>query len=100
MARFLIGPPVGGALYSAFGYRAPFIFGIIVTVIDFVGRLLIIERKDAVICDQDHWITNEVNLSCVLLALACDADACRSLRPWTRRKIATRMKSRPHKVLL
>ncbi|KAH8086605.1 MFS general substrate transporter [Cristinia sonorae] len=44
---FLVGPPVGGALYSAFGYRAPFIFGIIVTFIDFVGRLLIIERMDA-----------------------------------------------------
>ena len=45
--RFLVGPPVGGALYNTFGFRGPFIFAIIVTMIDFVGRLLIIERKDA-----------------------------------------------------
>lgn len=45
--RLLIGPPIGGALYSHFGYRGPFIFGIIATVFDLVGRLLIIERKEA-----------------------------------------------------
>ncbi|KAH9943878.1 major facilitator superfamily domain-containing protein [Amylocystis lapponica] len=39
----LIGPPVGGALYDRWGYRAPFIFAIIFTVFDFAGRLLIIE---------------------------------------------------------
>ncbi|CAL1696710.1 unnamed protein product [Somion occarium] len=44
---FLVGPPVGGALYNAFGFRGPFIFSIIVTAVDFVGRLLVIERKDA-----------------------------------------------------
>jgi hypothetical protein len=43
----LLGAPVGGALYGTLGYRAPFIFGIIVTVLDLVGRLLIIERKNA-----------------------------------------------------
>ncbi|KAJ7275547.1 major facilitator superfamily domain-containing protein [Mycena haematopus] len=43
----LAGPPIGGALYSRFGYRGPFICGIIVTVFDLIGRLLIIERKDA-----------------------------------------------------
>ncbi|KAA1468388.1 MFS general substrate transporter [Dentipellis sp. KUC8613] len=43
----LIGPPVGGALYSKLGFRAPFIFGIIVTFADVVGRLLIIEPRVA-----------------------------------------------------
>jgi DHA1 family solute carrier family 18 vesicular amine transporter 1/2 len=43
----LLGAPVGGALYGAFGFRAPFIFGIIITFLDLIGRLLIIERKDA-----------------------------------------------------
>jgi MFS family permease len=43
----LLGAPVGGALYGAFGFRGPFIFGIIITVLDLIGRLLIIERKDA-----------------------------------------------------
>lgn len=45
--RLLIGPPAGGALYSRFGYRGPFVFGMAATVIDLVGRLLIIERKEA-----------------------------------------------------
>ncbi|ETW87640.1 major facilitator superfamily, partial [Heterobasidion irregulare TC 32-1] len=43
----LIGPPVGGGLYSRFGFRAPFIFSITITALDLIGRLLIIERKDA-----------------------------------------------------
>ncbi|KAI0358937.1 MFS general substrate transporter [Trametes cingulata] len=45
---FLIGPPVSGALDERFGFRGPFIFGIIVTAIEFIGRLLIIERKEAI----------------------------------------------------
>ncbi|KAJ7022040.1 MFS general substrate transporter [Mycena alexandri] len=44
---FLAGPPVGGALYTRFGYRGPFICGIILSLFDLIGRLLIIERKDA-----------------------------------------------------
>ncbi|VDC00288.1 unnamed protein product [Peniophora sp. CBMAI 1063] len=44
----LIGPPVGGALFNRFGFRGPCIFGVIITMIDLVGRLLIIERKDAI----------------------------------------------------
>ncbi|KZV77539.1 MFS general substrate transporter [Peniophora sp. CONT] len=43
----LVGPPVGGALFGRFGFRGPCIFGVIVTMVDLVGRLLIIERKDA-----------------------------------------------------
>ncbi|EJF58463.1 MFS general substrate transporter [Dichomitus squalens LYAD-421 SS1] len=45
---FLVGPPVAGALDNRFGFRGPFIFGVIVTSIEFIWRLLIIERKDAV----------------------------------------------------
>ncbi|KAJ6569655.1 MFS general substrate transporter [Mycena capillaripes] len=44
---FLAGPPIGGALYGRFGFRGPFICGIIVSFVDLIGRLLIIERKDA-----------------------------------------------------
>jgi len=43
----LVGPPVAGALYQRWGFRAPFIFGIIVTCIDLLGRLLLIERHEA-----------------------------------------------------
>ncbi|KAJ7456492.1 MFS general substrate transporter [Mycena latifolia] len=50
---FLAGPPIGGALYSRFGFRGPFICGIIVSFIDLIGRLLIIERKDALLWDVD-----------------------------------------------
>ncbi|KAH7918125.1 MFS general substrate transporter [Leucogyrophana mollusca] len=45
----LIGPPVGGALYARWGYRAPFVFGMIFTAIDFVGRLLVVEKMAAAI---------------------------------------------------
>lgn len=47
VCRVLAAPPIGGALYNHLGFRAPFIFGIIFVVIDFIGRLLVIERKDA-----------------------------------------------------
>lgn len=50
-SSFLVAPPIGGALYSRFGFRAPFIFGMIVAAIDFVGRMLFIERKDAAAWD-------------------------------------------------
>lgn len=43
----LVGPPVAGALYKRWGFRAPFIFGIIVTVLDLLARLLLIERHEA-----------------------------------------------------
>lgn len=43
----LVGPPAGGAMYARFGFRAPFIFGVIIAVVDLIGRILIIERKDA-----------------------------------------------------
>lgn len=37
----LVGPPVGGALYARWGYRAPFIFAILFTIFDFTARLLV-----------------------------------------------------------
>ncbi|TFY81606.1 hypothetical protein EWM64_g2406 [Hericium alpestre] len=46
-SALLVGPPVGGALYSRLGFRAPFIFSILITFVDVVGRLLIIEPRDA-----------------------------------------------------
>ncbi|KAI0666238.1 MFS general substrate transporter [Trametes maxima] len=45
---FLIGPPVAGALDERFGFRGPFIFGVIVTAVELIGRLLIIERQEAI----------------------------------------------------
>ncbi|RPD81570.1 MFS general substrate transporter [Lentinus tigrinus ALCF2SS1-7] len=45
---FLVGPPVAGALDDRFGFRGPFIFGVITTALEFICRLLIIERKDAI----------------------------------------------------
>lgn len=43
----LVGPPVAGTLYKRWGFRAPFIFGIIITCIDLLARLLLIERHEA-----------------------------------------------------
>lgn len=43
----LVAPPVAGALYKRFGFRAPFIFGTIVTGFDLLARLLLIERHEA-----------------------------------------------------
>lgn len=44
----LVGSPVGGALFTHFGFRAPFIFGEICAVVDLLLRLLIIERDVAI----------------------------------------------------
>lgn len=52
-SRLATGPPVGGALYSRFGYRGPFVFSEVCILLDLVGRLLIIERKEAVIWGFD-----------------------------------------------
>jgi MFS transporter, DHA1 family, solute carrier family 18 (vesicular amine transporter), member 1/2 len=49
----LIGPTAGGGIYQHFGWRGPFIFGIVGTLIDFVGRLLVIERTDALVYGYD-----------------------------------------------
>ncbi|KAG5353883.1 hypothetical protein C0989_001136 [Termitomyces sp. Mn162] len=49
----LIGPAAGGALFTQFGYRGPFIFVIAWTVVDLIARLLIIERKEAFVYGVD-----------------------------------------------
>ncbi|EGO02763.1 hypothetical protein SERLA73DRAFT_176125 [Serpula lacrymans var. lacrymans S7.3] len=49
----LVGSPAGGILYSRWGFRAPFIFGEICTAVDLIGRLLIIERKEAMVWGVD-----------------------------------------------
>jgi len=59
---FLAGPPIGGALYTRFGFRGPFICGIIVSVFDLIGRLLIIERKDALRWNIDPAAVDEGEL--------------------------------------
>ena len=40
-------PPVGGILFNRFGIRGPCIFGIMVILVDLIGRLLLIERREA-----------------------------------------------------
>ncbi|KAL1744710.1 major facilitator superfamily domain-containing protein [Schizophyllum fasciatum] len=46
-AGSILGPPVGGALYQRFGFRGPFVFGMGCCVVDLIGRVVIIERKEA-----------------------------------------------------
>jgi DHA1 family solute carrier family 18 vesicular amine transporter 1/2 len=43
-----VGPPLGGTLYTHFGFRAPFIFSLAATFLDLIGRVIIIERKHAI----------------------------------------------------
>lgn len=43
----MLGPPIAGVLYERWGFRAPFVFGIIVTGVDLLARLLLIERHEA-----------------------------------------------------
>lgn len=51
----LVGSPVGGALYSRFGFNAPFIFGSICAALDLLARLLVIERHEAIGWGVDPW---------------------------------------------
>jgi DHA1 family solute carrier family 18 vesicular amine transporter 1/2 len=57
----LIGPPVGGALYTRFGYRAMFIFSGSCMVVDLIGRLLIIERKKSLLWEADPTPLHDPN---------------------------------------
>lgn len=43
-----MGPPLGGVLFEKLGFRAPFILSIALAVVDLIGRLLVIERAEAV----------------------------------------------------
>ncbi|KAL0064662.1 hypothetical protein AAF712_008360 [Marasmius tenuissimus] len=49
----LLGPPVGGALYERFGFRGPCIFVIIACILDLVARVIVIERKAALVWGHD-----------------------------------------------
>ncbi|GAA5935477.1 hypothetical protein JCM1841_003906 [Sporobolomyces salmonicolor] len=42
-----IGPPVGGTLYARYGYRAPFIFSLVLVGVDLAMRLILIEKHQA-----------------------------------------------------
>ena len=42
-------------MYQHLGFRAPFIFGIILTAIDFIAQVLIIERSEAIKWGVDPW---------------------------------------------
>ncbi|TFY55923.1 hypothetical protein EVJ58_g7944 [Rhodofomes roseus] len=53
----LIAPPVGGALYDRWGYRAPFIFTIIFTLLDLPARLLVHEKPPADSLDTEAAAT-------------------------------------------
>lgn len=43
-----MGPPLGGLLFEKLGFRAPFILSIAFAFVDLIGRLLIIERAEAI----------------------------------------------------
>ncbi|GAA5956568.1 hypothetical protein JCM3765_003486 [Sporobolomyces pararoseus] len=48
-----IGPPAGGAIYQKFGWRGPFVFILIIVVIDLLMRLVIVEKHQAL-----KWVQN------------------------------------------
>ena len=43
MESLIIAPPIGGVLYTQLGFRAPFICGICVSVVDLLLRVLVVE---------------------------------------------------------
>ncbi|KAF8550301.1 MFS general substrate transporter [Imleria badia] len=58
----MVGTPAGGSLYTRFGFRAPFIFGEICTLVDLILRLLIIERDVALRWGYDPATRQHVNV--------------------------------------
>jgi DHA1 family solute carrier family 18 vesicular amine transporter 1/2 len=55
---------VGGALFDRFGIRGPSLFGIVVISIDLFGRLLLIERREALAWGFDPLTNSNINASC------------------------------------
>jgi hypothetical protein len=47
LRSILLGPTIGGSLYDGFGWHGPLIFAIICLVVDLLGRMLIIDRDEA-----------------------------------------------------
>ncbi|KAF9915155.1 hypothetical protein BX616_006801, partial [Lobosporangium transversale] len=45
----MMGPPLGGFLYQQAGYRAPFLFCSLITLIDFICRALIVEEREEIV---------------------------------------------------
>ena len=64
-----MGPPIGGALYQKLGFHAPFIFCLGMTAVDFIGRLFVIEKKDAV-----KWTDGNTRKSTVDHSLSLNQD--------------------------
>lgn len=58
----MVGTPAGGTLFARFGFRAPFIFGEICTVVDLILRFLIIERDVAIKWGYDPATCRDVNI--------------------------------------
>lgn len=50
-----IGPPAGGAIYEKFGWRGPFVFILVIVVLDLLMRLVIVEKHQAL-----KWVRNGV----------------------------------------
>ncbi|KAG0292664.1 hypothetical protein BGZ98_002503, partial [Dissophora globulifera] len=58
----MMGPPLGGILYERGGYRAPFIFCCIITLIDFACRALIIEEREEIVnALRENGMQNEAS---------------------------------------
>ncbi|KAF9243771.1 MFS general substrate transporter [Melanogaster broomeanus] len=71
----LVGTPAGGALYTRFGFRAPFIFGEICTAVDLILRFLIIERDEAMKWGHDPSIGSQPDPMVDLEALSLPQQA-------------------------
>ncbi|KAG6371621.1 MFS general substrate transporter [Boletus reticuloceps] len=71
----VVGTPAGGALYTRFGFRAPFIFGEICTLVDLFLRFLIIERDVALKWGYDPATGKNVNITTDLEASSTPHDA-------------------------
>ena len=69
-----MGPPLGGVLFEKLGFRAPFILSISFATVDLVGRLLVIERTEAL-----KWL--EEKHPEVPLGLVQDADGTTNIPP-------------------
>ena len=44
-------------MYTRFGFRGPFVLSIVAAVFDAIGRLLVIERKDALLIAPDPVVS-------------------------------------------
>ena len=68
----IAGAPAGGLLYSRFGFRAPFIFTEICTLVDLLLRLLIIERDVAIKWGYDPATGRDISATTDLEASSTD----------------------------